>query len=81
MKVKVLPSFLAVGLLAGMAASVTGCAKSWRNKYAYDLDFNVDVKGQTIEMWTGFGSAINDEMDVILKEFTPISHSKIFQFL
>lgn len=77
MKVKVLPSFLAVGLLAGMAASVTGCAKSWRNKYAYDLDFNVDVKGQTIEMWTGFGSAINDEMAVILDEFTKKTGVKV----
>ena len=77
MKNKILPSFLAVGLLAGMAASVTSCGKSWRNKYAYDLDFNVDVKGTTIEMWTGFGSAINDQMAIILDEFTKKTGVKV----
>ncbi|MCR5505710.1 MAG: hypothetical protein K6F07_01790 [Bacilli bacterium] len=77
MKTKILPSFLSLGLLAGMAASVTGCSPSWRNQYAYDLDFNVDVNGTTIQMWTGFGTNINDEMAVILDEFQKLTGVKV----
>ena len=63
---KLIVSLVSTTMLAGVALSATACKKSWRNKYAYDIDFNADVKGTEIEFWTGFGSAINDVVEPLL---------------
>ena len=63
----ILPLTMATLLTAGTLASC-----GFRNNYAYDLDFTVDVRGQTITMWGGFGSDITDvieKKDGILAEF------------
>ena len=66
---------LGLPLLAMLATSLSGCGG--RNSYAYDLDFNVDVSGQTIDMWAGFGSAINDVLGDLLDEFTRLTGVKV----
>jgi len=58
-------------------ACLAGCGNSWRNNYAYDLDFNVDVKGTTIDFWAGFGSDISDVLGDLLKEFTKKTGVKV----
>ena len=66
---KIITSLVTVLMLGGMAASVTACQPSWRNKYAYDIDFNASVDGVSIEFWTGFGSSINDVLEPLIGEF------------
>ena len=73
---KVFPAFAVVALVGGSTAALTGCS-SWRNNFAYDIDFTADVKGTKIEFWTGFGSDINDEMGEILAEFTRLTGIKV----
>jgi len=68
----------ALGLpVVAIAASLLAGCGSQRNNYAYDLDFNVDVKGQTIQMWAGFGSAINDVLGDVLTEFERLTGVKV----
>lgn len=69
-------TLLGLPVLAMATSLLAGCNNS-RNNYAYDLDFKVDVKGQTIEMWSGFGSNINDVLDDLLKEFTRLTGVKV----
>lgn len=70
---KIVPVILS-SLLAGVGAmSVTACGPTWKNKFAYNLDFNADVRGTTIEFWTGFGSNINDVIEPLLDEFTAMT--------
>ena len=66
---KILTSLMTTAMLGGVAVSATACGPSWRNRYAYDIDFNADVRGTTIEFWTGFGSNINDIVEPLLDEF------------
>ena len=61
--------FLLLPIIAMSSAFLSGCGGVARNNFAYDLDFNVDVSGQTIQMWTGFGSDITDVLEDLLKEF------------
>ena len=68
-KTKVITSLVTVLMLGGMASSVMACQPSWRNKYAYDIDFNASVEGTSIEFWTGFGSSINDVLEPLIGEF------------
>lgn len=56
-------------IIAMSSSFLSGCGGIARNNFAYDLDFNADVSGQTIQMWSGFGSDINDVIDELLKEF------------
>ena len=74
---KLVVSLVSTTMLAGIAISATACKSSWRNKFAYDIDFNADVTGTEIEFWTGFGSNINDVMEPLLEEFTKLSGVKV----
>ena len=76
-KTKAITSIVTVLMLGGIAASVTSCGPSWRNKFAYDIDFNADVRGTTIEFWTGFGSSINDVLEPLLGEFEKMTGVKV----
>ena len=69
---KTYKTILGLPILA-MATSLLGGCSNGRNNYAYDLDFNVDVSGQTIQMWAGFGSNINDVLGDLLDEFTRLT--------
>ena len=69
-------TLLGLPVLAMATSLLAGCGNQ-RNNYAYDLDFNVDVKGQTIQMWAGFGSAINDVLGDLLNEFTRLTGVKV----
>ena len=68
-KTKSITSIVTVLMLGGIAASVTSCRPAWRNNFAYDIDFNADVRGTTIEFWTGFGGSINDVLEPLIGEF------------
>ena len=70
---KLLASLITTAMLGGVAISATACGASWRNKYAYDIDFTADVNGTTIEFWTGFGSNINDIIEPLLDEFKALT--------
>ena len=72
-KTKILTSALTVLMLGGVTIAVTSCGPAWRNNFAYDIDFNADVKGTHIEMWTGFGSSINDYLEPLINEFEKIT--------
>ena len=74
---KLVVSLVSTTMLAGVALGATACKKSWRNKYAYDIDFTADVSGAEVEFWTGFGSNINDVMEPLLDEFTKITGVKV----
>ncbi len=74
---KIVVSLVSTTMLAGIALSASACKSSWRNKFAYDIDFNADVTGTEIEFWTGFGSNINDVMEPLLEEFTKLSGVKV----
>ena len=69
-------TLLGLPVLAMATSLLAGCGNG-RNNYAYDLDFNADVKGQTIKMWAGFGSAINDVLDDLLEEFNRLTGVKV----
>ena len=66
---KLVVSLVSATMLAGVAVSATACKSSWRNKVAYDIDFNADVHGTEIEFWTGFGGSINDVLEPLIGEF------------
>ena len=68
-KTKLITSVVTVAMLGGVVSSLTACPASWRNKYAYDIDFNADVNGVSIDFWTGFGSSINDVLEPLIGEF------------
>ena len=74
---KIIPSVLAVSLLGGVAVATSACKASWKNNYAYNIDFTADVSGTTIEFWTGFGSSINDVLEPLLDEFTALTGVKV----
>ena len=77
MKKPIITSVLSVAMLSGIAFSAAGCKPSWRNKYAYDIDFTADIKGTEIEFWTGFGSAINDVLEPVIGEFEKMTGAKV----
>ena len=68
-------SLLILPLLALAIPSLSSC--NAKNSFAYDLDFNVDVKGTTIKMWAGFGSEINGVLGSILDEFQRLTGVKV----
>lgn len=71
-KKHILKTTLVPLLLSGIVFSATSC-DSWKNNYAYDLDFTVDVSGTTIDFWTGFGTDINSVMGDALDEFSALT--------
>ena len=73
---KLVTSLLATAMLGGIAVTSTAC-NSWRNNYAYDIDFNADVHGTQIEFWTGFGSDINDVLEDLIAQFTKMTGVKV----
>ena len=73
---KAYKTILGLPILAMATSLLAGCG-SQRNNYAYDLDFNVDVSGQTIKMWAGFGSDINKVLEELLDEFTRLTGVKV----
>ena len=73
---KTFKTALGLPILAMATSLLAGCGNG-RNKYAYDLDFNVDVKGQTIQMWSGFGSSINPTLESLLGEFERLTGVKV----
>ena len=74
---KIATPLLAAAMIGGIAASTTACKASWRNNYAYDIDFNADVSGTTIEFWTGFGSDINNILEDLIADFTKMTGVKV----
>ena len=74
---KIITSLLATTMLSGVALSAVACGKSWRNKFAYDIDFNADVSGTSIDFWTGFGSDINDVLEDVIAQFTKLTGVKV----
>ena len=73
---KIFPTLAVAILSSGAAASLTAC-NNWRNNFAYDIDFTADVKGTTIEFWSGFGTDINDAIGAYLDEFTRLTGVKV----
>ena len=74
---KIIVSLVSAAMLGGVAFSSTACSPSWRNNFAYDIDFNADVNGTEIEFWTGFGSNINDVLEPLLEDFTALTGVKV----
>ena len=64
-------------ILLASTFSLLGCGKNIKNNYAYDLDFNVDVSGTTINFWAGFGSDISDVLEDLLDEFYSLTGVKV----
>lgn len=60
-------ALLAPALFATVSC-LAGCGTN-SNNYAYDLDFNVDVRGQRISLWNPFGSDISEVLEDLCKEF------------
>ena len=73
---KTYKTVLGLPLLAMATSILAGCGSN-RNNFAYDLDFTVDVKGQTIQMWSGFGSSINPTLEDLLDEFERLTGVKV----
>ncbi|MBO7615232.1 MAG: hypothetical protein J6T15_05995 [Bacilli bacterium] len=59
--------------LFAIAAGLTACGGNKKNNFAYDLDFNVDVKGQKISLWNPFGSDISEILEDLCGEFTRLT--------
>lgn len=76
-KTKVITSIVSVLMLGGIAASATSCRPAWRNNFAYDIDFTADVRGTSIDFWTGFGSNINDVLQPLIGEFEKMTGVKV----
>ena len=68
MKNKLLVTLALSAVVAASSVALASCGNN-RNNYAYDLDFNVDVSGTTINMWAGFGGALNDSIEALADEF------------
>lgn len=69
---KVTKNLLLPLALTTVLGSLSACG-GFRNSYAYDIDFNADVRGTTIQFWTGFGSDLNDTLEEIIDEFEKIT--------
>lgn len=72
MKNKLFLTIALASVVATSAAALGACGNK-RNNYAYDLDFNVDVSGTTINFWAGFGSDLSDAVQDLCKEFTRLT--------
>lgn len=68
-KIKLLSVIAPVCLLS--ITALTGCRTKKLGPADTDgLDVNVETRGVTISMWTGFGEAVNKVLEPILEEFT-----------
>lgn len=68
-KTKLLSVMMPVTLLT--IAGLTGCRSKKLGPADTDgLDVNVETRGTTISMWTGFGQNVNDVLEPLLEEFT-----------
>lgn len=57
---KILLTLLPTLVLA--LGTLSSCGTTYGSADTYDLDVNVDTQGVTIQMWTGFGSAVNSTL-------------------
>ena len=68
-KIKLLSVIAPVCLLS--VTALTGCRSKKLGPADTDsLDVNVETRGVTISMWTGFGQSVNDVLQPLLEEFT-----------
>ena len=76
---KKLSALLLLPLACGLMTSLTSCGMSFipGDADTDSLDVNIDTKGVTITMWTGFGSKINGIMEELLDEFTQKTGIKV----
>ena len=69
-KIKLLSVIAPVCLLS--VTALTGCRtrKKLGPADTDGLDVNIETRGVTISMWTGFGQSVNDVLEPLLEEFT-----------
>ena len=74
-----LSALLLLPLAMGLMTSLTSCGGSFvpGDADTDSLDVNIDTRGVTITMWTGFGSKINTIMEELLDEFTQKTGIKV----
>ena len=72
MKIKKLSSLLLLPLAVAALSSLSACQQMFvpGDANTDSLDVNIDTRGVTITMWTGFGAKVNSTMDELLEEFT-----------
>ena len=77
--VKKLSALLLLPLACGLMTSLTSCGMTFipGDADTDNLDVNIDTRGVTITMWTGFGSKINTIMEELLDEFTQKTGIKV----
>ncbi len=66
-------TLLSVPFLALSLGGLSSCGQTGGPVDTYDLDVNVDTKGVTINMWTGFGAAVNTTLSELLEEFQSLT--------
>ena len=78
-KISKLSSLLLLPLAVGALTSLTACQGTFipGDANTDGLDVNIDTRGVTITMWTGFGAKINTTMDELLEEFTKKTGIKV----
>ena len=79
MKIRKLSSLLLLPLAVGALASLSACQQQFvlGDANTDSLDVNVDTRGVTITMWTGFGAKVNTTMDELLETFTKKTGIKV----
>ena len=79
MKIRKLSSLLLLPLAVGALASLSACQQKFvlGDANTDSLDVNVDTRGVTITMWTGFGAKVNTTMDELLETFTKKTGIKV----
>jgi len=79
MKIRKLSSLLLLPLAVGALASLSACQNQFvlGDANTDSLDVNVDTRGVTITMWTGFGAKVNTTMDELLETFTKKTGIKV----
>ncbi|MDY0177711.1 MAG: extracellular solute-binding protein, partial [Erysipelotrichia bacterium] len=70
---KGLLTLVGVPLLSLLVGSLTGCGSLGGPIDTYDLDVNIETRGTTINMITGFGSAVNSALTPLLDDFTALT--------
>lgn len=66
-------TLMAVPLLSLAIGGLSSCSNPGGPIDTYDLDVNVNTEGVTINMWTGFGSAVNSALTPLLEDFTALT--------
>ena len=78
-KISKLSSLFLLPLTIGAFSSLVACQQMFvpGDANTDNLDVNIDTRGVTITMWTGFGAKINSTMDELLEEFTKKTGIKV----